>query len=332
MTDSRRKRYTPTEGLPLVTNAPKRPVGERTQVIPVVEDEPTSEPETARKPDLFRDREDTATFDALPGDEALPFADRESEPPPAGIYDEPSTNHDAFGRPSKTAVPDEPEEDDDPKNWPAWAATSANEAGPATSKVGTTVEPVTRAFGKTKARPGEPEMLLPIAGLASRAAAQTPEISEKPQTDAAPPRTDPNQLSVARFAELRASIHYRPDEQQDILDRAEIDDSAWEDAEDRWDSRINAGVLRGDLALLHECDQAYYAQLESERGEAIELACYAALELAVERDDVSQELARQRIPEPSFFPVKRRWTTRLLADAELRRALAEALDRLRRGG
>jgi hypothetical protein len=186
--------------------------------------------------------------------------------------------------------------------------------------------------------PPEPEWLLPgpapeatgptVVDEASPAATLVPVTVRKPRR----PRPPKRDLTLEEVAALRASLHYRPEDEDTILEGAEVKSDDWERQDEAWDGTLSAAATRGDVELLAQFDDAYYRMLERERGEAIDAETYAALELAVERDRTDIELARRQIPAEAFFPVKRRWTREMIGDPKLRQTFRDALESARAAG
>lgn len=150
-----------------------------------------------------------------------------------------------------------------------------------------------------------------------------------PSKPSAKPRSEHRRLSLGEIASLRAQLHYRPEDEATILEETEIEPDAWQAEDRRADRMLADAAQRGDVAVLAAFDDAYCAQLDTERGEAVDAQAYAALELSVERDRTDVELARQRIPADAFFPVKRRWARAMIDDPALRRDFRDALETAR---
>lgn len=142
--------------------------------------------------------------------------------------------------------------------------------------------------------------------------------------DACPSPRSPDDVTIELCAAIRAAIDVHPSLEEAVLEQERLTREDWRTAEQRCRESLAAAVHRGEPELLASFDEAYLQRLEQERG-PIDADTYAALELAIERGSSSDVIVDLGIPRPALIRVKRVWARRLVADAELRREVREAM-------
>jgi hypothetical protein len=187
--------------------------------------------------------------------------------------------------------------------------------------------------------PKAPPLLGPLATPEMLAAAEipdelTPVPTEPPPPIEAepPPPSDPglplDDYPIERCAAVAASIARRRDEAPAILEAHALTPPLWESLDRHWRDEIRKETGRGRTALLARHDAAYVAQLEKERG-PIDVATYARLVVALERNAAAEELEVLDLPRGALLRVQRLWLRRIAGDAELAKAVRAAVEAAR---
>lgn len=133
---------------------------------------------------------------------------------------------------------------------------------------------------------------------------------------------------LARCARLDASIARTPADSARLLDAEELSEASWPPLRDHWASEVRREAERGKTAKLRAYDEAYVGQLEQERG-PIAAEEYARITVAVERGSASPTLAELQLPDASLMRIQRVWMQKTSSDAELRRLVRAAVERAR---
>ncbi|MFT3774516.1 MAG: DUF2169 domain-containing protein [Minicystis sp.] len=184
--------------------------------------------------------------------------------------------------------------------------------------------------------PPPPPMIGPLAKpeLIEGPPAEEASAPEKPVEAAPPPEPakppPPPELPLAaypleRCAAIAASLARTKKDTDRILKEQELEPDVWQKLDRHWTEHVRAEAGRGRTAPLKAYDAAYVAQLEKERG-PIRVEEYARLAVAVERGSGDQELAALTLPRGALLRVQRVWLMRTTADAELGKAVRQALD------
>ncbi len=73
------------------------------------------------------------------------------------------------------------------------------------------------------------------------------------------PRTAVHGVDLAGYAQISAQLVGKAEPRGKVLARAGLDEMRWIDVEKTWLLRIAAAMLRGDVSLGHEHDEAFEA-------------------------------------------------------------------------
>jgi hypothetical protein len=181
--------------------------------------------------------------------------------------------------------------------------------------------------------PTPPPMLGP---LATAETAAKPEESKPDKIEPATPapktpvvpveeRLKLGDFPLERCAALAASVARRKSEKAAILKRNDLTPHQWTELETYWAEAIQEETKRGKTEMLSAYDQAYVAQLETERG-TITVDEYAQLTVAAERGTERETLAKMDLPRGAMLRLRRVWLKRTAADASLAKRVREALE------
>ncbi len=105
----------------------------------------------------------------------------------------------------------------------------------------------------------------------------------------------------------------------------ELTAAQWAELEGRWAETIRADIQRGRTDTLASYDEAYVAQLETERG-PITVEEFARLSVASERGIEVFTLSELGLPRPSLPRIQRVWLRRTAADKQLAKRVREAIE------
>jgi hypothetical protein len=158
------------------------------------------------------------------------------------------------------------------------------------------------------------------------------EVLEDPSTVEPVPPSDPGlpleAYPLARCAAIAASLARRKPDAAAILAEHALSRSRWEALTRHWQDAIRAESARGQTTLLSAYDDAYVAQLEAERG-PIRVEEHARLLVATERGAESDALTALSLPPGAGMRLSRVWARRIAADAELGKAVRDAIEAAR---
>lgn len=180
--------------------------------------------------------------------------------------------------------------------------------------------------------PPPPALIGPLATPEMVAAAEPPADEPTAEPAAAEPAA-PAELPLDRYplercAAIAASLARTRAARDAILAEHELDLATWEALDRHHREAVQAQAGRGRTAPLKAYDAAYVAQLEKERG-VIRVDDYARLVVAQERGADAEELSEMGLPRGALLRLQRVWLARTTADAELARALRQAVEAAR---
>ena len=273
---------------------------------------------------------------ALPAAAAMPFERSAAPAPPPSAPVATQTSHLPFAAPPPSATPAPPPTFATPAPIAPLTAATPPELSegwrPAVNIVplrpaseppiaaapavpGVPLQPIPSALD---VRPSPPPEATSEDGPVTARAADGPATGAhaQPPSPANPPEEAPlplDEYPLERCARIRASLGRRPEGEPEILEAEQLAPDLWKKLEAHWKAAISAESRRGKSAQGRAYDQAYVAQLESERG-PIGPAEYARLTVAVERGTEDGVLADMQIPSAGLIRVQRVWLQRILTD------------------
>lgn len=141
-----------------------------------------------------------------------------------------------------------------------------------------------------------------------------------------------SEITIELYAQLNASLDYRPRDESEILDAADVAPPEYRRAKRHWDQMMKGAAKNGEEELLIAFDRAYVARLDEERGKPYELTDYARFDAATEMGRDEHMLREQKVPVAAKMILRRHWLRSIMAEESQLRSYYEEVDKARASG
>lgn len=141
-----------------------------------------------------------------------------------------------------------------------------------------------------------------------------------------------SEITIELYAQLSASLAYRPKDESEILEAEDVVPSEYGRAKRHWNHMMNGAAKNGEEELLIAFDRAYVARLDEERGKPYELADYARFDAAAEMGRDDHVLRQQKVPSAAKMILRRHWLRSIMAEETLLQSYYEEVDKARASG